>query len=88
MANWQYRMEIKRYQDRYKDSGDLRFLKAGLAQECRDLASRVEMYVDKGKLRDIANRFEAVEDIDQYDDVLEELYNWADYEKKCWVATF
>ena len=40
------------------------------------------------ELDDFASQFELVEDIEEFDDVLGELYDWADPGKRCWVETF
>ncbi|MHC4180735.1 MAG: hypothetical protein ACYSWU_24815 [Planctomycetota bacterium] len=57
----------------------------------RRVAERIRKqpwFEDYDELDDFAGQFELVEDIDEFDDVLEELYDWADVDKRCWVKTF
>ena len=88
MANWQYKINIKAIHNSYKETEDLDALKAAMAEECADLSGRVRLAPDVQTLKEIAARFESVTDIDEYDEVLAGLYNWADYNHMCLIVSF
>lgn len=85
MANWQYKINIKPIHDTYREIEDLEVLKASMAKECRLLAGRVRLAPDNIILQDLADKFECVDDSNEYDEVLYELYDWGDYQHKCWI---
>ncbi len=88
MENWQYKINIKSIHDKYQETNNLDSLKASMAEECRLLAQRVRLAPDVKILGVIGKHFKAAQDINEYDAVLDELYNWGDYNHKCWIGTF
>ncbi len=88
MVNWQYKINIKAIHKSYQETEDLDTLKAAMAEECADLSGRVRLAPDVQTLKEIAARFESVTDIDEYDEVLAALYNWADYNHMCLIVSF
>lgn len=96
MANWKYKLKAKDLWESYKGNhitaSELGKL---LAQRIREAAFYQEY---KNQLEEIIDNFENVDDIEDFDYVLNELYDWADQEVEplgqwprnamCWVETF
>ena len=97
MANWKYRLELKE---------DWQAAKAGelqpheLAQNIIAKAEKLPTYETDDALLDIMIDFDFITEEstwDDFDDVLEQLYDWADQDvppysiwpknKMCWIAT-
>ncbi len=87
MAQWQYTIDVKEIHAAYRETEDVEALKASMALECRALAKRTTLS-DRVSLLRIARAYEAAHDIDQCDVALDDLYNWGDYNHKCWIGTF
>ena len=90
MANWAHKLSIG---DLYKKLADeaITYAEAGakIAQRLETLkaASSDLSYRHKGLLVDICQSFRAVSDVEEFDDAMEELYNWGDAEHACWIDT-
>ncbi len=94
MANWKYQTSIKTIHDTYQDTLDLEQLKTAMAAKVRQLATKTisiadrDYFSDSEILETLAQNFEIVKDIDEYDEVLSELYDWGDAGHKCWIGSF
>jgi hypothetical protein len=59
----------------------------------RQVAAKIQTcqaYRSDRSLRGIADQFAALNDnsdINDYDNILAELYNWGDWQKTCWIET-
>jgi len=42
----------------------------------------------QNQLDPIISGFEDIRDIDDFDSCMEDLYDWADRNKRCWIGTF
>lgn len=97
MSNWTNTLNLKDLWEARKDS-NITLQKMGkiIAKRIRKL----RCYKDNDfELEEIAYSFEFIEeDVDEFDDVLEQLYDWADsplptpegemQKKLCWIKTF
>ena len=84
---WRYTLPLKdiwAWWETAKDKSPAQKLGCRVAERLRK-QPWFEQYDD---LDDFASQFELVEDIKEFDDVLTELYDWADVHKRCWVQTF
>jgi len=96
MANWQYRLNLKDLW-KAKEEGNITIQELG-----KKVAERIEnlpcfkKYEDD--LKTIIMDFETVESVEEFDYILEELYDWGDMRlptpqgqmqrKMCWISTF
>ena len=97
MINWVNRLDLKDLW-KAKDEGKLTIQELG-KQVARRIRKMPVYKKYEEELEDIAIQFEFVdEDVEVFDDILSELYDWADMplstplgqiqRKMCWVATF
>jgi len=85
MKKWKYRLELKDLWDK-RNGGEITIQQMG--KEISKRIKNLPCYKQEEDLEIISDDFEFIEDIDNFDNVLEQLYNWADYDKKCWIKTF
>ena len=100
MANWKYRLELKEDWAAAKDGA---LQPHELAQRIAEKARALSIYEADDELQGIVTDFQYVSEdskatFDDFDDVMELLYNWADQDvppysiwpknKMCWIATF
>ncbi len=92
MANWKYRIDISNilHTDTYPAIND----------KGKELAKRIRAFPhfeEHGDpLNHIAWQFEEVEDVEEFDYILDDLYDWGDIalddnwngSKMCWINTF
>lgn len=98
MANWKYKIDFKSFWDDEKMSVEEKALKAS-----KILNKFVENHPrlddeSKDLLEDLAFQFQSVETFDEFNDVMEQLYDWGDTEiapfgqwprnKNAWINTF
>lgn len=98
MVYWRYRLELK---DDWAAAKADNLQPHELAQRIVEKAKALPVFDADEELQDIMTDFEFITDdsmFDDFDDVLEQLYDWADQEippfgtwprhKMCWIATF
>lgn len=104
MANWQNRLELK---DLWKHHEEGTKTVQEIAKEIAKRLEKLQKKLEKSKelkeygyeLDDIIATFEFCnEDVEEFDQCLDDLYNWADtplptkkgmmQRKLCWIATF
>jgi len=88
MANWQSKIDLK---DTWKaaQAGELTAQEVG--QKIAANLKALPPGLRDRDLRDIWEDFEALgeqDTFDNLDNVLEDLYNWADHDHRLWVGTF
>lgn len=84
MVKWKHRLEVRDLWQAYKKKEiDI----AQLAKKVADRIRELRCYEQDKELEDIALNFEACSnDVEEFDDCLCELYDWADVDKRCWIA--
>lgn len=106
MTNWTHNLELKDLHNKH-ESGEM-----GISQVASTVAIRLKALIAtntppisedlKEEAEELAERFEnEIDDVEDYDNVLSDLYDWADTElpckpgtpftmeqKLCWVNTF
>lgn len=96
MANWRYTIDISKVLHNDDDYPTVNDKGMELAKRIRAFRHFEEHSL---YLNDIANEFEEVETVEQFDSVLDELYDWGDSEttpsgnamhrnRLCWINTF
>src|SRR2546423_1029394 len=99
MANWKYRLSVGRDRRDYDDGLiSLQELGKRIADKIKTLpcyGKDESMFSSSNELGDCALEFENVIDVEDFDNILEALYDWADTEitpfdawprnKMCWV---
>jgi hypothetical protein len=87
MANWQTTLDISDVYDHDKNDGaTCSVVKAG-----RIVANRLEenKFASDSDIQDIIMRLQEVEDdADEFDEIMDDLYEFADKEHRIWVKTF
>jgi len=97
MANWKYKLDLKDIWGKY-DTGEMTVNEIGV--EIANRIKKLPCYNDDDyffELDDIATAFECVDNVEEFDYAMENLYNWGDIEwkpsktimkfKLCWIAT-
>ena len=92
MARWKSKLKIGKHTKRF-EAGEITSRELGklVAGEIDVLQkrNRIMFRGRNNELKDIMVRFDhECESVEAFDDVLEELYNWADVDHICWVDTF
>lgn len=88
MANWQYKISIKSVHDLFDGEDNIERVGAAMATRLRDSKPRFLLYPDREFLERLAKRFDVVEDVDRYDQLLDNLYDWGDADHKCWINSY
>src|ERR1051326_1628756 len=99
MANWKYHLRVGVDRREYED-GKISIQELGkrFAQKIKTLPcyeKEESRFSSTDELEDCALEFEHVQDVEDFDDILESLYNWGDTEiapfncwprnKMCWI---
>ena len=101
MSDWQHKLELKDLHNKYR-AGELTPEALG-----KEVSKRLTALIERNRppisedllseAEDIASEFEnGIEEVDDYDNVLARLYDWADTsldgkfggKKLCWINTF
>ena len=88
MSKWQHRISIKAINDHYDKHQDIQYCGRTLAGKLREAKSKFLGGYSRRILENLADAFENIEDPDQYDSYLDELYDWADEGSRCWIDPF
>jgi len=89
MAHWRNKIDISEEYKLYRDN-------KATTQEVGQMVAEKLLKLRKAKLgligdedlEDIILRFQyECESIEDFDDVLEALYDWGDYDHTCWITT-
>ena len=91
MAQWQRKIDLKDVWD----SKDVPLIAKTLSTRLRALEPLGDDRLDWTR-EELADQFEDIEAVDEFDAVMSELYDWADTKldhnwngkKVCWIATF
>lgn len=85
MPNWRFKIDISDFHTGLRE-GDIstRELAKGVAERVRSSQAYVIYF---GDLEDIAAEFDEAETLDEYDEALRRLYDFADVEHRIWVNT-
>ena len=95
MSDWKYKLDLKDLIKKYEDG------KLSVPDLAKRVATRIRNMPcyesEKAILEKIASRFEKVRGVNQFDNVINVLYDWGDRElptlpgrmqrKMCWIAT-
>lgn len=88
MIEWKTRINIIDLYEAYKDGNLV------ITEVARQLASRLSKnkYIEDWQLQDIVDNFESFaeegkENINKYDIILKELYDFADYDHRIWIVS-
>lgn len=80
MPTWKHRLDLASLWAQYHDA-------KVLGTEIARLIKSQPWYEDYYELEQIVMEFEDVEDVEDFDIAMEELYDWGDFDKTCWIAT-
>jgi hypothetical protein len=87
MKQWKFAIKIGDLHAKAR-RGELTPNELGEAVAARLRASLAYKTRFREPLEGIADQFGGADDLDEYDDVLEQLYDWGDVDKTCWIDTF
>lgn len=82
MADWKTKIELRDLHEAF-EKGEMTVKEVGKA-----LADRVQKNRYAGELEDIIYELRVVDDVDDYDWCLEQLYDFGDYDHRIWINTF
>lgn len=88
MGKWQHRISLKDIHDHYHKHDDIKHCGKMLAERLRELRPKLADGYSRRRLEELAGNFEKVQDVEEYDDYLRELYNWADSGRRCAIDAF
>lgn len=91
MANWRYKLELSDLKDKFEnDEISIDNLGTEMAKRIRNLKLKPFDSRFQKELDTIANEFETCKDVDNFDSILDRLYDWGDTgnfnEKLCWIG--
>lgn len=96
MAIWTHKLELKDLHQSFdNDEISIEDVADGVVNRINALMPSIPPYL-QGELRNIRDDFAVVNDVESYDEALNDLYDWADTSldgkfggrKLCWVNTF
>lgn len=87
MVRWQYTIQLADLHAASK-RGELTPAELGKAVAARIRASKVYKTHHEWALQDITDGFDDVQDLEEYDEVLADLYDWGDENHTCWIDTY
>lgn len=85
MPNWKHKLPLKDIWEAAKNAG------VSYSEVGKQVAARIREQPwaqNCSGLDKICKAFCTVTNIEQFDDTMGSLYNWADYDRFCWVETF
>jgi hypothetical protein len=93
MANWKFKIDLKDIWKWFEEQGeDAKYDEEKVTELGKKVSSRIKqsfVYIRfEEVLEPICDQFESVTDIDDFDSVLSELYDFGDTGHTCWIATF
>ncbi|MHA2064975.1 MAG: hypothetical protein ACXABY_11430 [Candidatus Thorarchaeota archaeon] len=88
MGKWQHRISLKDIHDHYHKHKDIKHCGKMLAERLRELRLKFMDSYSRRRLEQLSENFEKVQDVEEFDDYLNELYNWADNGRRCFIDAF
>ena len=91
MANWKTVLDIK---DEWKKAGENKITIQNLVNVIIDRLKELQQsFSDDDELNDIIEKFGDFvvyenDGLYDFDDIMDELYNWGDNDHTCWIKTF
>jgi len=88
MTNWKYRINLKK---EWQNAKDGKLTAHELGEIVATKIKKLPVYNSDVDLQYIADNFENLgkqSSFDDFDIEMEDLYNWADYNHRCRIATF
>lgn len=80
MANWKTRLDLKDLWSAYDEN------RLTVQEVAEAVAERLVEQFSDIDVEELADQFATCEDVEEFDGVMHDLYDWAD-EVRCWVAT-
>jgi FMN phosphatase YigB (HAD superfamily) len=85
MPKWEKTLEVKDLWEKYEnDEINIEDLSKQVAKRLETLYPGDDRWMD---IQDFIDRFECVEDVEEFDDILDELYDWGDNGHRLWIKT-
>jgi hypothetical protein len=90
MVNWKYQLDLKDIWEWFEtvDKENPEIVQEGGKKVADRIVAAPFFKRYEYELEDIAQDFRDAETINEFDRVLNELYNWADVDNFCWIKTF
>jgi hypothetical protein len=87
--NWKYFIDLFDLINLYQQGRlDPFHLGHAVVSRIKDMNSLCEEFVANDEFNRILNNFESIQDVDHFDGILNDLYDWGDEDKRLFIKTY